>query len=182
MGGFVTALVLIRLRRCTTLAALRLFIFAALICTPLFRYTFQLPGYSATMSAEERLRQLEQLYLCGAPYDSAMSMETLIDSLICLYDECCSSTLRKVRHETEQLVGDDKLFKPLIRTHSTFVGKVHRRIRRVRPSGGVARQSAAAASRRLRGTQGDWTRFIWRGRSGPSRQYGQSKLTKICTH
>lgn len=57
------------------------------------------------MSAEERLRQLEQLYLCGAPYDSAMSMETLIDSLICLYDECCSSTLRKVKQGFEQLIG-----------------------------------------------------------------------------
>jgi serine/threonine-protein kinase MRCK len=43
----------------------------------------------------ERLKQLERLYLSGAPYQSALSIETLLDSLICLYDECTSSTLRK---------------------------------------------------------------------------------------
>lgn len=46
----------------------------------------------------DRLRQLEQLYLCGSalsPYSEAFSLETLIDTLVCLYDECCNSTLRK---------------------------------------------------------------------------------------
>lgn len=42
-----------------------------------------------------RLRQLEQLYLCGAPYSEAFSLETLLDTVVCLYDECCNSTLRK---------------------------------------------------------------------------------------
>jgi serine/threonine-protein kinase MRCK len=42
-----------------------------------------------------RLQQLEQLYLCGTPYTETFSLETLLDTLICLYDECCNSTLRK---------------------------------------------------------------------------------------
>lgn len=49
------------------------------------------------MSALDRLQKLEQLYLCGVPYDFSFSLETLLDSLICLYDECCSSTLRRER-------------------------------------------------------------------------------------
>lgn len=53
------------------------------------------------MTALERLKQLEKLYLCGAPYDSSFSLETLLDSLICLYDECCSSTLRRERAISE---------------------------------------------------------------------------------
>jgi serine/threonine-protein kinase MRCK len=50
------------------------------------------------MSALERVAQLEQLYLNGAPYDAAsgcLSLESLLDALLCLYDECSSSTLRK---------------------------------------------------------------------------------------
>ncbi|KAF7640516.1 hypothetical protein Mgra_00000339 [Meloidogyne graminicola] len=43
----------------------------------------------------DRLRQLEHLYLNGAPYSEAFSHETLLDTLICLYDECCNSSLRK---------------------------------------------------------------------------------------
>jgi serine/threonine-protein kinase MRCK len=49
------------------------------------------------MTAADRLQRLERLYLCGAPYDSSFSLETLLDSLICLYDECCNSTLRRER-------------------------------------------------------------------------------------
>uniref|UniRef100_A0A1I8BXG0 Protein kinase domain-containing protein n=1 Tax=Meloidogyne hapla TaxID=6305 RepID=A0A1I8BXG0_MELHA len=43
----------------------------------------------------DRLQQLEQLYLRGAPYSEAFSLETLLDTIVCLYDECCNSTLRK---------------------------------------------------------------------------------------
>ncbi|CAD5225594.1 unnamed protein product [Bursaphelenchus okinawaensis] len=53
------------------------------------------------MSALERLKQLERLYLCGAPYESSLSLETLLDSLVCLYDECCSSTLRREKSIAE---------------------------------------------------------------------------------
>ncbi|CAD5233219.1 unnamed protein product [Bursaphelenchus xylophilus] len=53
------------------------------------------------MSALERLKKLERLYLCGAPYDSSLSLETLLDSLVCLYDECCNSTLRREKSIAE---------------------------------------------------------------------------------
>ncbi|KAK6753900.1 hypothetical protein RB195_013096 [Necator americanus] len=43
-----------------------------------------------------RLSQLEANYLNGPSKSStALSFEALLDTLICLYDECCSSTLRK---------------------------------------------------------------------------------------
>ncbi|PAV72551.1 hypothetical protein WR25_13086 [Diploscapter pachys] len=45
-----------------------------------------------------RLRQLDHVYLEGpSKHDHAMSFETLIDTLICLFDECQNSTLRKER-------------------------------------------------------------------------------------
>ncbi|WKY11250.1 hypothetical protein Q1695_003092 [Nippostrongylus brasiliensis] len=43
-----------------------------------------------------RLSRLEANYLDGPSKSStALSFEALLDTLICLYDECCSSTLRK---------------------------------------------------------------------------------------
>ncbi|CAI5452098.1 unnamed protein product [Caenorhabditis angaria] len=46
--------------------------------------------------APSRLKNLEELYLDGpSRQNDVLSFETLIDSLICLYDECCNSTLRK---------------------------------------------------------------------------------------
>ncbi|KAK6053693.1 hypothetical protein COOONC_08803 [Cooperia oncophora] len=43
-----------------------------------------------------RLSRLEASYLDGPSKSStALSFEALLDTLICLYDECCSSTLRK---------------------------------------------------------------------------------------
>ena len=50
----------------------------------------------AMSSAEERLRKLEQLYLNGVAKSSglALSVETLLDVFLVLYDECSSSTLR----------------------------------------------------------------------------------------
>ena len=55
------------------------------------------------MSAEVRLHQLEQLLLKGPLVypESAVSVETLLDVLILLYDECVRSTLRKERTFTE---------------------------------------------------------------------------------
>ncbi|KAK3093861.1 hypothetical protein FSP39_021152 [Pinctada imbricata] len=49
------------------------------------------------MSADERLKKLSQLYVGGVQNSSgeALSIETLIDVLVVLYDECCSSTLRR---------------------------------------------------------------------------------------
>lgn len=46
-----------------------------------------------------RLRQLETLFI-GGPLDSekagqTFSIETLIDILLVLYDECCNSSLRR---------------------------------------------------------------------------------------
>ncbi|VDK67278.1 unnamed protein product [Onchocerca ochengi] len=42
-----------------------------------------------------RLKQLEQCYLNVSRSEDVLSIESLIDALICLFDECCSSTLRK---------------------------------------------------------------------------------------
>lgn len=55
------------------------------------------------MSAEVRLKQLEQLFLKGPQMypDGAVSVETLLDVLIVLFDECARSTLRKERTFTE---------------------------------------------------------------------------------
>ncbi|XP_063300130.1 serine/threonine-protein kinase MRCK alpha isoform X2 [Pelobates fuscus] len=47
------------------------------------------------MSAELRLRQLERLMVAGPAAGGAVSVESLLDSLLCLYDECCSSPLRR---------------------------------------------------------------------------------------
>lgn len=51
--------------------------------------------------SEQRLKQLETLYLLGPQFGDAVSMETLIDVLVCLYEECCSSTLRKEKNVSE---------------------------------------------------------------------------------
>jgi serine/threonine-protein kinase MRCK len=55
------------------------------------------------MQALERLRQLEVLYTNGAACSGgqAFSVETLLDILIVLYDECCSSTLRREKSVSE---------------------------------------------------------------------------------
>ena len=57
----------------------------------------------AASTAKERLRRLEQLYLSGVQQSDcqAFSLETLLDVLIVLYDECCSSTLRREKNVTE---------------------------------------------------------------------------------
>ncbi|MCP9262591.1 Serine/threonine-protein kinase Genghis Khan [Dirofilaria immitis] len=45
-----------------------------------------------------RLKQLEQCYLNVSRSEDVLSIESLIDALICLFDECCSSTLRKEKN------------------------------------------------------------------------------------
>ncbi|CAG5119390.1 unnamed protein product, partial [Candidula unifasciata] len=49
------------------------------------------------MSAEERLKRLEEVFLSGAAKSNglALSVETLLDALLVLYDECNSATLRR---------------------------------------------------------------------------------------
>ncbi|XP_061167122.1 serine/threonine-protein kinase MRCK alpha-like isoform X2 [Saccostrea echinata] len=57
------------------------------------------------MSAEERLKKLSDLYVGGVPNSNgqALSVETLLDVLIVLYDECCNSTLRREKNISEFL-------------------------------------------------------------------------------
>lgn len=51
----------------------------------------------AGMAGERRLRQLEVLFLGGPVMakEQSFSIETLLDILLVLYDECCNSSLRK---------------------------------------------------------------------------------------
>ncbi|XP_021573884.1 serine/threonine-protein kinase MRCK alpha isoform X5 [Carlito syrichta] len=57
------------------------------------------------MSGEVRLRQLEQLILDGPAQTNGQcfSVETLLDILICLYDECNNSPLRREKNILEYL-------------------------------------------------------------------------------
>lgn len=55
----------------------------------------------ATETAEERLRQLEVLFSCGSSEKGSYSVETLLDVLVLLYDECCNSTLRRDKNVSE---------------------------------------------------------------------------------
>ncbi|KAG7461207.1 hypothetical protein MATL_G00207690 [Megalops atlanticus] len=56
------------------------------------------------MSAKVRLKKLEQLLLDGHQQkESFLSVETLLDILICLYNECSSSPLKREKHVTEFL-------------------------------------------------------------------------------
>ncbi|XP_036925408.1 serine/threonine-protein kinase MRCK alpha isoform X4 [Sturnira hondurensis] len=57
------------------------------------------------MSGEVRLRQLEQFILDGPAQTNGQcfSVETLLDILICLYDECSNSPLRREKNVLEYL-------------------------------------------------------------------------------
>ncbi|XP_036405269.1 serine/threonine-protein kinase MRCK beta-like isoform X1 [Megalops cyprinoides] len=56
------------------------------------------------MSAKVRLKKLEQLLLDGHQQnESFLSVETLLDILICLYNECSSSPLKREKHVTDFL-------------------------------------------------------------------------------
>lgn len=55
------------------------------------------------MSAEERLKRLEEVILNGAAKSNglALSVETLLDALLVLYDECNSAALRREKNISE---------------------------------------------------------------------------------
>jgi len=55
----------------------------------------------ATETAEDRLRQLEVLFSYGSSEKGSYSVETLLDVLLLLYDECCNSTLRRDKNVSE---------------------------------------------------------------------------------
>ena len=57
------------------------------------------------MSGEVRLKKLEKLILDGAARSNGqcLSVETLLDILVCLYDECNNSPLRREKNITEVL-------------------------------------------------------------------------------
>ncbi|XP_004376760.1 serine/threonine-protein kinase MRCK beta [Trichechus manatus latirostris] len=56
------------------------------------------------MSAKVRLKKLEQLLLDGPWHnESALSVETLLDVLVCLYTECSQSALRRDKYVAEFL-------------------------------------------------------------------------------
>lgn len=55
----------------------------------------------ATETAEDRLRQLEVLFSYGSSAKGSYSVETLLDVLLLLYDECCNSTLRRDKNVSE---------------------------------------------------------------------------------
>jgi serine/threonine-protein kinase MRCK len=58
---------------------------------------------SGKMTGETRQKVLESLYLSGvkASKKECCSLETLLDILIVLYDECCLSTLRREKNIAE---------------------------------------------------------------------------------
>ena len=59
--------------------------------------------FSLCFVGERRLRQLESLFL-GGPIQGqgqCFSIETLLDVLLVLYDECCNSSLRREKTVSE---------------------------------------------------------------------------------
>ncbi|KPP74872.1 serine/threonine-protein kinase MRCK beta-like [Scleropages formosus] len=59
---------------------------------------------SVNMSAKVRLKKLEQLLLDGPrEAEGRLSVETLLDLLLCLYHECSNSPLRREKHVSEFL-------------------------------------------------------------------------------
>lgn len=55
------------------------------------------------MSGEVRLKKLEKLILDGPAQSNGVSVETLLDILVCLYDECNNSPLRREKNILEFL-------------------------------------------------------------------------------
>lgn len=55
----------------------------------------------ATEIAWERLKQLESQFSYGSSEKGSYSVETLLDVLLLLYDECCNSTLRRDKNVSE---------------------------------------------------------------------------------
>lgn len=55
----------------------------------------------ASDPVRERLKQLEQQFSFGSKENGSYSVETLLDILLLLYDECCNSTLRRDKNVSE---------------------------------------------------------------------------------
>lgn len=55
------------------------------------------------MSAEDRVKKLTHLYVSDLQNNKgqALSIETLLDVLVVLYDECCNTTLRREKNISE---------------------------------------------------------------------------------
>lgn len=55
------------------------------------------------MSAEDRVKKLTHLYMSDLQNSKgqALSIETLLDVLVVLYDECCNTTLRREKNISE---------------------------------------------------------------------------------
>lgn len=69
------------------------------------------------MSGEVRLKKLEKLILDGPAQSNgqSLSVETLLDILVCLYDECNNSPLRREKNIMEFLEwGKSALLFPLV--------------------------------------------------------------------
>lgn len=64
------------------------------------------------MSGEVRLKKLEKLLLDGPAQSNgqSLSVETLLDILVCLYDECNNSPLRREKNITEFLEWGKLIF------------------------------------------------------------------------
>ena len=67
----------------------------------------------ATEAAEERLKQLESLFSYGGKEKGSYSVETLLDVLLLLYDECCNSTLRRDKNVSEFIEHGKKNYIPV---------------------------------------------------------------------
>lgn len=64
----------------------------------------------ATEAALERLKQLEALFSHGSSEKGSYSVETLLDVLLLLYDECCNSTLRRDKNVSEFIEHGKSIF------------------------------------------------------------------------
>lgn len=83
------------------------------------------------MSGEVRLKKLEKLILDGPVQSTGqcLSVETLLDILVCLYDECNNSPLRREKNILEFLDWGKQVyflfFKAIIICLSPLVCPVH---------------------------------------------------------
>ncbi|TNN38510.1 Serine/threonine-protein kinase MRCK alpha [Liparis tanakae] len=77
------------------------------------------------MSGEVRLKKLEKLILDGPAQSNGqcVSVETLLDILVCLYDECNNSPIRREKNILEFLEW-------VVACHGGSVSYLHGRVRR----------------------------------------------------
>lgn len=117
----------------------------------------------ATEAAEERLKQLEVLFTHGSKEKGTFSIETLLDVLLLLYDECCNSTLRRDKNVSEFIEHgkrgklDVKRYKAFLRAYLDMSRFLFSQTR------GFENKGTSTAARRLRSTQFDRQRGFRRG-------------------